>query len=231
LRFDADRLPLVRLLDQWTPTDAPRGDVAARLAHGLGMRDAIALMETQAAIAAGDAGPDASPAGASAAMAATLDEDLQQLHATLALAIANDDTRALREDPRGAGAWHHRYLQLQRRMADAIGTLRNRVRQVLVSASPRLAQLALLDESMERLLARREQQALGAVPAALRARIAALQAVQSGQGGDLFPPPPDAWLDALERDFRALLQAELDLRLQTLTGLVEAYRDEANRDT
>lgn len=153
--------------------------------------------------------------------------ELGRLRTTFDGAISADDTSALCTPDAGFAPWHHRYLQHQRRMADAIGVLRNRVRQTLAAVSPRLAQLTLLDATLEQLLGRREQQVLSTVPAFLRARFEQLQAQHSGQLLELFPPDPDAWLHVFARDFREALRAELELRLQPVAGLIEACREDS----
>lgn len=226
------RSRLVRLLDRWTPVEAPRRDLAERLAQWLGVREAIALQEAHGAIAALEHGADradARPAEAREGRAAgrhALEEELNRLRTTLRDAILREDLCALRTPGNDMSPYHHCYLRHQRRMADSIGTLRNRVRQALAGASPRLARLALLDATLEQLLGRREQQALASVPAVLRARGTQLHEQHTAQLRELFPPAPGAWLDGFDRDFREALLAELELRLQPVTGLVEAGKQE-----
>jgi hypothetical protein len=106
---------------------------------------------------------------------------------------------------------HQRCLDLQRRMETAIEPFRAHVRQVLAAASPRLAQLATLDASFEQMLGGREQRLLSGVPAFLKARFEQLRQTH-----------PDTWPAPFELELQQALKSELELRLQPVTGLIEA---------
>ena len=200
---------------------APRRDLAERLSDWLSVRDAIDLQQAHTRIA----GLEPDDPGAGDLDREAFERDLLRLRRALEQAIRSDDLAPLRAtaDP---VPWHHRYLQHQRRMADSTGTLRNRLRQALRGASPRLAQLAELDATLEQLTGRREQQLLSGVPALLRSRHAELKARQDAQATELFPPAPEAWLDDFEREFRDVLLAELELRLQPVLGLIDACKEQ-----
>jgi len=85
------------------------------------------------------------------------------------------------------------------------------VRKTLATASPRLARLAALDATLERLLGGREQRLLSGVSAFLKARFEQLRQTQ-----------PDHWPEPFEQELQQVLVAELDLRLQPVSGLIDA---------
>jgi hypothetical protein len=227
----SDRL-LVRQLAGWMPEGpaAPRQDVAERLGQWLNVNEAIALRATQAAVAA---------AGATAARRATpppdlpllhtaLQRELQRMRAVLTQSITARDP-AHPPDPSDPDTeWalhHHRLNDLQRRMELGVEALRAHVRQALAQATPELAQLAALDAALEPLLAGREQRLLSGLAASLRARFNALRAQATPSQPDETPDPSTSglhWLQTFANEFEQTLLAELDLRLQPVTGLIES---------
>jgi hypothetical protein len=180
-------------------------DAAQRLGQWLGAFDAVSLRSALRAIGSPGAAGTAS-AGSPAALAAradpeqvrVLEQDLAQVREALAKLAAPDADAAL--DRR-------RHLELQRTMEPRIGRLRDRVRQALAKASPRLARLAALDAAMEQAFSAREQKLLVTLPALAERRLA-----ERGQAAE----------DAL----RQVLLAELELRLEPVRGLIEAFRNE-----
>ena len=96
-------------------------------------------------------------------------------------------------------------------METGIGAFRAHVRQALAAASPQLARLAALDATLDQLIGGREQRLLSGVPAFLKARFEQLRQT-----------PSDAWPAVFEQELRQALLAELDLRLQPVTGMIEA---------
>lgn len=178
---------------------------------------------------------------------ATLQKELQRVHGTLATAIAAIDPHDGDDDPApGVRArvpaavatprfarYRRRCVALQGRMASRIGALRAQVRQVLSQASPRLAQLAELDAALEQAFGEREQKLLATVPALVERRFDALLCAHvpelEASGRQEDPDvlrQPGSWLDTFERDLREILLAELDMRLQPVRGLIEAFSNE-----
>lgn len=208
MRSHFNRSALVRQLAGWrpAPTEAPRQDIAERLGEWLNVADAIALHSAHQAL------PSIQVRRATARQgAAELQAELKRLRATLTQAFsAPPQTPALATDTEFA-PHHQRYLDQQRRMEMAIDALRGHVRQTLAAASPRLAQLAALDATLEPMFGAREQKLLSGVPAFLKARFAQLHQAQ-----------PDAWPPLFEQDMLQTLAAELDLRLQPVVGMIEA---------
>ena len=84
---------------------------------------------------------------------------------------------------------------------------------------------------MEQMLAAREQKLWASLPGHLERRMAhrrtRYQQQLEAAGQDDDPQrwrAPGGWLHGFEQDLRALLQAELEVRLQPLEGLLEAAR-------
>lgn len=210
MRPPAHRAPLVRQLAAGLPAaaDPPRQDLAERLGDWLNVRDAIALNAAHQALprAAVHRPTAARPAGPGLRAA------LQALRATLEQGIAAPPALPLLPTDTHFAPTHQRWLAQQRRMETAIDALRQHARQVLAATSPSLAQLALLDAALEQWLGGREQRLLAEVPHGLKPRFEQLRQQQ-----------PDTWPDAFEAELQSALRAELDLRLQPLTGLIEAF--------
>jgi hypothetical protein len=120
------------------------------------------------------------------------------------------------------GAFHKRYLDLQRQMELRMGPFRAHVREVLAAASTPLRQLAALDAVLEQMLGPREQRLMGTVPVFLERRFEALrQAPPATEAASLCPPR--AWVAQFEHEFQQVLLAELNSRLQPVVGMMEAF--------
>ncbi|MGE0098729.1 MAG: DUF3348 family protein [Hydrogenophaga sp.] len=212
-----NRSPLVRQLAAWWPVEADdfphRRDIGERLGEWLNVADAIALHSAHQSLPAirtlRRAGP---PPHSDAAQA-----ELQRVRATLAKAIQAPPIHPVEAADAEFAPHHQRYLDQQRRMEMAIDAFRGHLRQMLAQATPRLAQLAALDAVLDQMLGGREQKLLAGVPAFLKARFQLLR--QSD---------PDGWPPHFEHDFQQTLRAELELRLQPVTGLVEALNHDTN---
>jgi hypothetical protein len=116
------------------------------------------------------------------------------------------------------GAFHKRYLDLQRQMELRIGPFRAQVREGLGRASVPLKQLAALDAVLEQTLGPREQRLMGTVPVFLERRYEQLRQAQPAEAG-VVP----RWLATFENDFQQVLLAELNSRLQPVVGMMEAF--------
>jgi hypothetical protein len=202
LRSSFTRSRFVRLLEAGlpTPAEAPAPDFAERMSLWV---DAFAAVRLQAAQQA--ARSLRAPAVVPRQRAAALAADVQRVRAALAAAIA----RKLTHDEAPAyAAYRQRHLELQHQMELMVAPLREHVRQALGRGSTRLRQLAALDAALDDVLAPREQKLLPAAAALLERRF-----------GELA-------LDVFERQWREVLLAEVDLRLERVTGLVEALSNE-----
>ena len=214
----AHRTALVRQLAAWlpAPADAPRQDLAERLGGWLNVRDAIALHAAHQALTQVTQATQATPAQRRAtrpgAAGPGLRPALQALRDTLEHGIAAPPALPLMPDDTSFAPTHQRCLALQRRMETAIDAFRQHARQTLAAASPQLARLAQLDATLDRLLGGREQRLLADVPQFLKARFEQLRQSE-----------PETWPATFEAELQQALRAELDLRLQPVTGLVEAF--------
>ena len=129
--------------------------------------------------------------------------------------------------------YRQRYTDQQRNMDLMIGPLRDNARQTLSATSPALRQLAALDAAWEQLLAGREQKLMATVPLRLKRRFDQLRKTHTPIGDDAASPDttqdpstPGPWLDTFSAELQQILLAELEMRLQPVTGLIEAFEQE-----
>lgn len=186
-------------------------DFAERLGLWLGAFDAMGVRAAHQSMRA-----MRHPAAGTPPRAQALAEDLQRVRAALANAIAQDPPAG---EPPGYGPYHERHLQLQRRMEQLIAPLRDHVRQEVSRHSPRLRQLAALDAVFEQALARREQALLPTVAARMKRRFDRLRASALAAAP---VPETGAWERQFANEWRQVLLAEVDLRLEPVAGLVDA---------
>ncbi|WP_305743930.1 DUF3348 family protein [Acidovorax sp. A1169] len=248
-RLDSSRL--VVLLAQWTQAQRASvgSDVAGQLGQWLSVVDAVELngslrsIETHAAQA---------PVPQDLALdALALEELFQKAKADLTrLATAPakparpvreraDNTPVEQPDPQAQAdfaAHGPRYLEQQKQMDMRLVALRTQVRAGLLKGSATLRQLAALDGVMEQMLGAREQRLWASLPGHLERRFVQLRKAHqarlqdSGQADDpLRWRRAGGWLASFEQDLQALLLAEMQVRLQPITGLLEAARNENKR--
>jgi len=205
-------------------------DFAERLSLWFGPLAAIRLQAVHQSIravpGAGRQGRG-SPAGA----IRSLEQDVQRVRGLLSRAIAQDPLALAGLDARdpqaGYAPFRQRHVELQRQMEQMVGALRDHVRQVVGRHSIRLQPLVALDAVLEEVLAPREQKLLPAVAASLERRFAQLRRThREAPDGDAASAGRGEWLDTFGQEWRQVLLAELDLRLQPVAGLVEALRNE-----
>ena len=147
-----------------------------------------------------------------------------------------DNTSAQAPDPQAEAdfsAHGPRYLDLQRQMDTRLLALRAQMRHALTKGSVALMQLVTLDAVMEQMLGAREQRMWASLPGQLERRFVHRQhkhqqRLQASGAADepLRWRQPGGWLWAFEQDLQALLLAELQVRLQPITGLLEAAQQE-----
>lgn len=214
--------------DALASAGAPRQDVAERLGQWLNVAEAIELHAAQSAVtAAGAAARRRPPRVDPAALHATLRAELDRVRAVLTRSITTRPTH--KPDPNDLDTefalFHQRLGDLQRRMEMAIGALREYVRQQLAQSTPAMAQLAAIDAVMDGFFGGREQRLLSTLPAFQKSRFAARrQEVAQTRSPD--SPDDLSWLQRFAAEFEQTLLAELDLRLQPVTGLIEALAHE-----
>jgi len=239
LRSNFTSSGLVRMLDEWTPVDAPASgmDIAERLGLWLSAFDAIGLQAAHQSIRAIAAEGEAPERPARAARAPDLEDDVRRTRGALASAIA----RAIVTHPEEGYA---PYQQLQRQMEQMVSSLREHLRQTASRLGPRLRQLAVLDAAFGQALAMREQKLVPATVGLLERRFEAMRraaaAPMPGDADGSTPEPadpgadlatPEAWRPAFEQEWRQALLAELDLRLEPAWGLAEAVAQELKNTT
>lgn len=223
---------LVRLLArlQGTEVATPGPSIAERLGQRLGWADAISL----ASVLNGPEPAPQPPSSADAASSSVAQQEAECARVRAALTKAINDDRAGSAWQAEAGQafqpWRRHCIDQQRAMESAIGPLRARLRTQVARRSPQLQRLADVDAAMEQALAGRERTLLGTVPLWLeqhfqrlqhaQAQAQAPQPVADARVEPLRPP----WLDTFVQDMRAVLLAELDLRLLPVQGLLEALR-------
>lgn len=237
MQYRINRSSLQVLLAQWEPdlTVPAPADVAQHLGQWLGPMDAVQLNAALHAIEA-HAGVALKPparaldAAAVQALYQAGCEELQLLVDSVAAPEPAARGRAARlavlpVDPELALAWaprQKRYLWVQQQLAPKVATLRARVRQKLVTGSAGQQQLAALDGVMEQMLAAQEHKLWAPLPGFLERRWKQRSASAGAQGQGQTAGP---WLRGFEQDMQALLNAELQLRLQPVQGLVEAAQN------
>lgn len=221
---------------------------AERLGEWLDVGDAITL---SAALNCSVGGLAPSRPGEPSGVAAALQAELARLRSALAESITADGvfrtgkvriklpTPAAGATPEVAADFaplHRYYLAHQRDLDANIGLLRTNVRTALANHSPALRQVAELDAAFVKLLSDRERSLLSTVPALLekrfehlrRAHLAALGDSPTADSPDRWMLP-GGWLAVFCQDLQRVLLAELDLRLQPVVGLIEAFNNEVTK--
>lgn len=244
-RTTFNRTNLVRILSEITPeTVDPKYDFGERLGQWLDFSDALVLFSALGATAA-------RPAPATGAAVATAgcspQEQLARVRNALSSAIENDGVfsagtarhrfptplpQATAKEAADFAPYHRYYLAHQRDMSNAISALRSQARKALSDLSPAQRKLAQLDASFEQALLVRERNLLANIPILLARRFTQrYQEHQATLAPDHIDDPvawttPGSWLDAFCQDTKAMLLAELDLRLKPASGLIAALGQE-----
>ena len=129
-------------------------------------------------------------------------------------------------------------VTVQREMDSRLGPLRASVRQALMGASPAMRQLAALDAVFDTVLSERERRLLATVPPMVEKRFNALRQehlhmlAATGQTDDSAAwIRPGAWLARFRDELCGVLLAQWELRLQPVTGMVQALGNEVNGKT
>ncbi len=229
LRSNISDSTLVRLLGEWAAVDADASamDFAERLGLWLNAFDAIGLQAAHQSIRTIKTAAPARPSDAAPTGSRAIAQDFQRARAALVKTIDVPLPGA------SYAAYRQRHLQLQREMEQTIAALRDRVRQALCRVSARLRQLAGLDAVLEQVLAPREQMLLPRVSALLARRFEQLRLIhrqaldaQGQQDDPALWRQPGGWLEVFDKEWRQALQAELDLRLEPVAGLIDAMSNE-----
>lgn len=232
--FSSSRL--VRLLSDLASVevDASGPELAERLGLWLDVFDAIKLHAVHQSI---NTVGEEKPAEALLSRTFALEEEFYRVRTTLMKAITasgapSDSGKQYRnlvpsseaaETDAGYAPYHKRYIDQQRQMALRIDALRAYARQALTKVSPQLGQLASLDTVMEQVLGGREQKLLSSVPVLLERRFEHLRKTHQ-LGLDASPRQ-----DLFGKEMKEVLLAELEVRLQPVVGLIEAFSNEVKK--
>ncbi len=221
------RSRLFRLLAQWSSpgTQVAGGDIAQQWAAWLDPLQAVRLRSGLDAI-------DAAPVPAASALPASglqgFLAEVRRLQAAWAVAV---DPVALQPESEASLAavealwpghaalsgferYRRVHLEWQRQMAAMVTPLRQQVRRSLARAGGGWQRLALLDALLESQWEPQEARALGQVPVWLERRY-------EHAGGQSA-----ASLKPFFSDWQALVDAELDVRLQPVLGLLDSWEQE-----
>ena len=180
---------------------------AERLGHWLSWTDAISLS------AALNAGPSEPAPGRSRGLGGE-EADFQRVRAALEASIAAG-SREPASSPTDFGPHRRHCIARQQAMQEALGALRQRLRDALSRRSPALARLAAIDAVMDQTLAAHERRLLGLVPLRLQAHF---ERLQRAAGDDT------RWPEAFHADMDRVLRAELAHRLLPAQGLLDTLR-------
>ena len=244
MRTNFSSSKLVRLLSEPTSAAAAGASVdsAEQLSAVLGIFDAVTLRRALQAIHTTHASVGKPVDKASSVPVA---EQVQQVRMVLVNAITAKPVtaadagasrrRGRNPDPVPVPAapaepvadyavFRQRHLDLQRQMEWMVPPLRLRVREAVASVSPALRQLAALDAVWDQLLAAREQKSLATLPTLLKRRFEQLRTAHSQPDEPALWRQPGGWLHRFDKEQQAVLLAELDMRLEPVMGLVEAYQ-------
>jgi len=196
---------LARLAD--APPAPGRPAFAERLGHWLGWTGAITL---SAALNGGAAAPVAgTPRGNGSEEA-----DFQRVRAALEASIAAGPDEPA-SSPTDFGPLRRHCAARQQAMQDAIGALRQRLRDALSRRSAEGARVAAIDAVLDHTLAAHERSLLGLVPLRLQAHFERLQRSADDSAG---------WTRAFRDDMDRVLRAELAHRLLPAQGLLNTLR-------
>ncbi len=208
------RSKLVHLLGGTSSGQTARQDFAERLAGWLSAFDAVKLHAScQTVRTAQVPGRPAKDAAMALKHLAQLKDKVKKTHQGLEAAIAADNW-PVPEDAADAYPAHLRKhaQDLQRQMEATLAPLRAQLWQVMAGVSPRLRQLVELDAALAPVVAGQAQKMWAGVPALIEK--------QPGANPDLHPAA------AVRRFWQQALLAELEVRMQPLWGLLEAFGSE-----
>ncbi|UUZ72624.1 DUF3348 domain-containing protein [Polaromonas sp. P1(28)-8] len=246
--FSSSRL--VRLLSDLASVDveASRQDFAERLGLWLDVFDGITLHAAHQSIKTVD---EEKPSDALLGRTFALEEEFHRVRTTLVKAITASSAspasgkrvrnpvpqpEAATETDAGYAPYHQRYLDQQRHMALRIDALRAHARQAIAKVSPQLGQLATFDAVMDQMFGGREQKLLSTVPVLLERRFGHLRktrqlGLDAAQQQDALASwrQPGGWLDVFGKEMQEVLLAELEVRLQPVVGLIEAFSNEVKK--
>jgi hypothetical protein len=233
-----NRSPLVRLLASLgiAPVADPAQTLAETVSHWVAWTDAIAL--SGALDNDGQRSETAQASDRAAAMAKSR-LDVRRVRKELHDAIALDAMFAADKPRKGdvppalpdqdlvaLPLYRRQYQAHQRSMEERIGSLRKRVRSVAATVSPDMRRLATLDAVLDDAMFVHQRRMLAQVPVLLERRFKSW--ARSTQGAPTYAQAEQvatvgaqSEMPDLRQTMRDVLQAELDLRLQPVEGMMD----------
>ncbi len=132
--------------------------------------------------------------------------------------------------------YHRFYVAHQQHLDASVRTLRANIRDGVAGTSPQMLQLSVLDACFDDILADKSRRIFSAVPRLLEQRFEHHYKAHQQRLADSQQPDnpaqwlqPGSWLDRYCKDMQTALLAELDVRLQPVLGLIEAFRKEVSK--
>ena len=228
---------LIRVLTDLSLLDTPAQGTA--FAEKLGMwvsfTDAITLSCVHSGSAASS--PE-TPVGAALGARIDLGQAFVRVQAGLASsfgraqrALAEPEPDALADPASAFEPYRRFYLAQQREIELKLRPLRAQVREVLGQSSPKLRKLAALDAALDGILCERESKLLLKLPSLLEKRFKQLikahqQTPRPAQQADnpALWMQSGGWLANFFQEMQTVLHADMDVRMQPVLGLIEAYQ-------
>lgn len=135
------------------------------------------------------------------------------------------------EDVPGAEAYQRYHLMMQREMDTHTRKLRARLRDLLARGSAEQRQLAALDAAYDDTLGRHARRGFAQISVRLQATYEELRASHAPQGSAELEDPvlwiaPGGWLNRFINTLKAVLLAELAVRLQPAAGLLAVIEEQ-----
>lgn len=242
--FNSSRL--VRFFSdlQVTDVEVSHKNIADRLGQLIDLPDSIALADAHKNIARLKYKPSQTSSNAVMAEFTNVRKSIIQLIVTsfipgegppwLSLPTTKVDVSV--DDVVSFEAYQRFYTSHQREIDFKVRNLRLFVRESVEGTSVALAQLVALDAAMDDTLSLHARKLFSNVPKLLEKRFKYLLQVFQKEHLDYRNENPLAWLetggwlDAFYTEMQGLLLAEVEVRLQPVLGLIEAFNEEKNRN-
>ncbi len=236
--------PLVRLLaglDIVNVADATQ-TFAEKLSQWVAWTDAISLSSALDGVDGGAAAHASAATSGESSEANKVIEQFRQVRNELTQSIAHDAMFAATsagKAPTAAAAgqvdfaiYRRHYLASQRVLDDRVSRLRVQVRAAVARVSPALSRLAALDAAMEQALSAQQRRVLAQVPVLLEKCFKGLlkARLDASTAGDAPDSNTQHTADAaVGPTWQRVLQAELEMRLQPVQGMIDALGGNATK--
>lgn len=133
--------------------------------------------------------------------------------------------------------YHRFYATHQQSMDTSVRSLRATIRNAIAGVSPALKQLVVLDAAYDEMLSERSRKLFSTIPKLLEKRFDFLfkqhqetLATRYQEDDRNTWTQTGGWIARFNNELQGLLLAELDVRLQPVLGLVEAFSKEVHKN-